>query len=293
MPSTTRLACPAATIRSPAAAAFDFNFAPSTTDIAPGRDSAAAYRSSSWYVPPAANVDVVLGHVRQRPGVVEHADLRAIVASKSRTTLPRAKASASMTIAPVAASAAPSAGSGQFSQQAPRCQQSRGRQQVVSHPCAALRRAARRARTLRAPRCRQPPGAIRSSCCAARPPLGRGQRPLVPLGHDLVVLHRLGAFEDAGQRVVVRRRDRVELVVVAAGAAERQPQEGPADGVDLLVDDVHLHLHRVVFGQHLGPERREARWPSSRSNVAASSPVAAAGRRPVARARTGRRACRG
>ena len=46
-------------------------------------------------------------------------------------------------------------------------------------------------------------------------------------------------MEDAGQGVVVGRRDRVELVVVAAGAARRQGQDRPADGVDLLVDVVH------------------------------------------------------
>src|SRR5947209_3007224 len=35
----------------------------------------------------------------------------------------------------------------------------------------------------------------------------------------------VGAVEDAGQGVVVQRRDRVELVIVAAGAAHRQGQD--------------------------------------------------------------------
>ena len=47
-------------------------------------------------------------------------------------------------------------------------------------------------------------------------------------------------------------------MVVAAGAAERQAEEGPADGVDLLVDDVHLHLGFIDFGQHLGADRQKA-----------------------------------
>ena len=46
-------------------------------------------------------------------------------------------------------------------------------------------------------------------------------------------------------------------MVVAAGAAERQAQERPADRVDLLVDDVHLHLGCVDLGQHLGPRARK------------------------------------
>ena len=70
------------------------------------------------------------------------------------------------------------------------------------------------------------------------------QRPQHPAGDDgvaeLDAVERPRAVEDAGQGVVVGRRDRVELVVVAAGAAERQAQERLADRVDLLVDDVHL-----------------------------------------------------
>ena len=59
-------------------------------------------------------------------------------------------------------------------------------------------------------------------------------------------------------RVIVGCGNGVELVIVAAGAAERQAHERARCGVDLLVDDVHLHLDRVVFGQHLGAEREEA-----------------------------------
>ena len=47
-------------------------------------------------------------------------------------------------------------------------------------------------------------------------------------------------------------------MVVAAGAAESQAQKSPADRIDLLVDDVHLHLHRVILGQHFRAEGQEA-----------------------------------
>ena len=74
---------------------------------------------------------------------------------------------------------------------------------------------------------------------------------LVPVGHDVVVLHRVGALEDAGHRVVALRRDRVELVVMTPRTADAQPHERLADRVDLLVDDVQLHLARIRLGQNL------------------------------------------
>ena len=44
-----------------------------------------------------------------------------------------------------------------------------------------------------------------------------------------------GVQEHAGERVVVLRRDRVVLVVVAAGAADRQPEEAARHHVDAIV----------------------------------------------------------
>ena len=78
-------------------------------------------------------------------------------------------------------------------------------------------------------------------------------------------LHRPGALEDPGQAVVVGRRDRVELVVVAAGAAERQAQERAADACR--------------------PARRRCPSPSSprRPRPAPSGPSA---RKPVAISRS-------
>ena len=66
------------------------------------------------------------------------------------------------------------------------------------------------------------------------------QRNSIP-GADILLtfaLERDGALEDPRQRVVVLGGNRIELVIVAAGAAKRQPQEGAANGIDLFVDDI-------------------------------------------------------
>ena len=59
-------------------------------------------------------------------------------------------------------------------------------------------------------------------------------------------LRKLGrldrAGEDAVERVVVVGRDRVELVVVTAGAGDGQAQQPATDDVDPVVDDVFLHV---------------------------------------------------
>ena len=86
----------------------------------------------------------------------------------------------------------------------------------------------------------------------------RSQHKLVPGSHYVVVLHGLRAEEDPGQGVIIGRGNGVELVIVASGTADRQAHERARRRVDLLVDDIHLHLDRVVFGQHLGAEREEA-----------------------------------
>ena len=65
------------------------------------------------------------------------------------------------------------------------------------------------------------------------------------------------AEEEARQAVVVGRRDRVELVVVAAGAGDRQAQEAPADRVDLVIDDVGQPLRPVDPAP--GPDREHGR----------------------------------
>ncbi len=70
--------------------------------------------------------------------------------------------------------------------------------------------------------------------------VARRQRHAVPRADVLLTfaLERDGALEDSGQCVVVLGGNRVELVIVAAGASERQPQEGSTNRVDLFVNNV-------------------------------------------------------
>ena len=88
--------------------------------------------------------------------------------------------------------------------------------------------------------------------------LGAGDVVLVPLRNPRQRLHRLRALEDTSERVVVGLGDRIELVVVTASAAERQPHERLAGRVDLLVDDVGEEFLLVSFGQDFGPHRQES-----------------------------------
>ena len=76
-------------------------------------------------------------------------------------------------------------------------------------------------------------------------------------GHSTV--ERPGAAEDAGQRVVLALGERIELVVVAASAADRDAQERASERVELVVDNVHLQLRLVLVHQSPGPDCEEAR----------------------------------
>ncbi len=67
----------------------------------------------------------------------------------------------------------------------------------------------------------------------------------------------LGAAEDARERVVVALGDRVDLVVVAAGAGDRQPEEGARGRLDLLVDHVQDELPAVLGVVGLAAEGEE------------------------------------
>ena len=53
------------------------------------------------------------------------------------------------------------------------------------------------------------------------------------------------ALQESGQGVIVFVADRVELVIVAAGAGDRQAEERLAKDVDLVVDPVDLVLAGV------------------------------------------------
>ena len=119
---------------------------------------------------------------------------------------------------------------------------------------------------------RNSPGRRRPSCCAAP-------------------AHRSRAVKDAGQGVIVGRRDRVELVIVAAGAARRQRQHRPRHRVDLLVDVVHDEADLEPLVDVLHAQRQEAGGDQMLVPLGRrSSP--AAGRRRSARGEIRRTACR-
>ena len=67
-------------------------------------------------------------------------------------------------------------------------------------------------------------------------PVGLGHG--VGQGGEFVGLDRAG--EDAVERVIILGRDRVELVVVAAGAGDAQAHQAAGDDVDPVVDDLVL-----------------------------------------------------
>ncbi len=70
-------------------------------------------------------------------------------------------------------------------------------------------------------------------------------------------VHHLRAREHAGQSVVVLARDRIELVIVAARARDRQPEKGARDGIHAVLPFVRHHFEpaAVVI---LGAEPDEA-----------------------------------
>ena len=67
-----------------------------------------------------------------------------------------------------------------------------------------------------------------------------------------VPIHR--GLHDAGQRVEIARRDRIELVIVTARAGEGQAQEGLAEHVDLVRRTVRLVLTQVNRRVHFFSE---------------------------------------
>ena len=76
----------------------------------------------------------------------------------------------------------------------------------------------------------------------------------VPLRDGFQAHHRLRALENAGQRVVIRRRDGIELVIVTTRATDGDAQYRATERVHLLIDDVHFHFHFVGLSQHFWPE---------------------------------------
>ena len=75
---------------------------------------------------------------------------------------------------------------------------------------------------------------------------------LVEAGHDAVLCKGLSRQEDSSQAVIVLDGNRIILVVVAPCATKCHSHEGPAGGVDLLIDNVAAHLGGIVTGVLLG-----------------------------------------
>ena len=66
-----------------------------------------------------------------------------------------------------------------------------------------------------------------------------------------------GTVQDSKHRVVIRCWDRIELMIVAAGAPKCQTQDRSANGVDLFVSDIKMHLGFVAFRQHFWRNHQE------------------------------------
>ncbi len=81
--------------------------------------------------------------------------------------------------------------------------------------------------------------------------LGRDRGLGLVIGIDLLLRHRghlevVGAGEDALERVVIGGGDRVVLVVVAAGAGDRQAEEAASQGIDAVGVLVELVAVAVI-----------------------------------------------
>ncbi len=91
------------------------------------------------------------------------------------------------------------------------------------------------------------------------------------------MFERFHVTEDSGHRVVVAGRDRVEFVVVAAGAAEGLCEKRLADRIELLVDDVHDELVFVLL-----LEVRVAQYEKTRRHLLAAAFLEAPRRQEIA-----------
>ena len=109
-----------------------------------------------------------------------------------------------------------------------------------------------------------------------------------PAGEDDIVL--LGRRQVRLEPVVVLLRDRLQLVVVAAGTADRQSEERGADDVGALGQDL-VAAQGDVGIPRVPPHRAEPVEDGRRQ--ALRGPPARPHRRRSARPRSGRTACRG
>jgi hypothetical protein len=77
---------------------------------------------------------------------------------------------------------------------------------------------------------------------------------------------RFRTREDPRQSVVILERDRIELMIVAAGAMQRHPQKRFAHLLNLVIDKVHPHgqlvgLDDIDVAQHQEARRRKLILP--------------------------------
>ena len=68
----------------------------------------------------------------------------------------------------------------------------------------------------------------------------------------------VGAKENAGEGVVIALRNRIEFMIVATRASDRESEDGLRDGVDLLVGEIERELARIAFVEIERAERQEA-----------------------------------
>ena len=75
--------------------------------------------------------------------------------------------------------------------------------------------------------------------------------------HDRLFLRLLDAREDAVERVVIRGRNRIEFVVVAASAGDGHSEKALRHGVDPVVDDVVVVVEPLANGEEAEGGERE------------------------------------
>ena len=95
------------------------------------------------------------------------------------------------------------------------------------------------------------------------PQFGWGLRQQHPVDVAEAAAHaaveRSSASEYSRQCIVIAGGDGIELVVVAARATESQSLKGPAQGIELVIHDIHAEFLFVGVHDCPGPDGQEAR----------------------------------
>ena len=85
-----------------------------------------------------------------------------------------------------------------------------------------------------------------------------GDFAFVTFRNKLEMTHGLGAPKNSCESVIIAGGDGVELVVVTAGATDRESEKCTAYGIDLFIDQVHEELRFILFGENFGAENEKA-----------------------------------